>query len=75
MKVKLVRIGNSRGMRLPSSVISACGFGKVVDMRVDGPMVALAPARGGRQGWDAAFARMAAAGDDAALQRGRSECA
>ena len=67
MKVNLVRIGNSRGVRLPSSVIRECGFGDEIELRVDRGMVVLAPAQGGREGWDAAFARMAGAGDDAAL--------
>jgi antitoxin MazE len=67
MKVNLIRIGNSKGVRIPASVIRECGFGDQVELRVARGVVTLAPARGGRDGWDAAFARMAAAGDDAAL--------
>jgi len=67
MKAKLVAIGNSKGVRLPRSVIEECGFGDEVEMRVDAVTVVLAPARGPRDGWDAAFERMAEAGDDALL--------
>ncbi len=70
MKVKLVAIGNSRGIRIPSSVIKQCGFGDQVDMRVNEGVVVLARARNPREGWDAAFERMAAAGDDALLLPG-----
>lgn len=64
MKVNLIAIGNSKGVRLPRSVIKECGFGEQIEMRVEDGVVVLAPARGTREGWDAAFERMAAAEDD-----------
>ena len=67
MKINLVAIGNSKGVRLPRSVIEACGFGDQVEMRVSEGAVVLTPVRAAREGWDADFARMAAAGDDAPL--------
>lgn len=67
MKVSLVPIGNSKGVRIPASVIKACGFGDELEMRVEGGVVVLAPARSIREGWDEAFRRMAAAGDDGPL--------
>ncbi len=67
MKVKLVSIGNSKGIRIPRSVIKQCGFGDQIEMRVSDGMVVLAPAHRLREGWEAAFEKMAAAGDDALL--------
>ncbi|WP_188908879.1 AbrB/MazE/SpoVT family DNA-binding domain-containing protein [Salinarimonas ramus] len=67
MKVNLVAIGNSKGIRLPASVIKQCGFGDQIEMRVEGDKVVLQPVRKVRDGWDEACARMAAAGDDATL--------
>ncbi len=67
MKVNLIAIGNSKGVRLPSAVIKECGFGEQIEMRVEQGIVVLAPARRTRDGWDGAFERMAAAGDDASL--------
>lgn len=65
MKVNLVSIGNSKGVRIPASVIKECGLGNELEMRVENGVVVLAPARGVRDGWGAAFEKMAAAGDDA----------
>lgn len=67
MKAKLVAIGNSRGVRLPRSVIEECGLGEQIDMRVERGTVVLAPAPGTREGWDTAFVAVAEAGDDAPL--------
>lgn len=67
MKVKLVSIGNSKGIRIPRSIIKACGFDEEVEMRVNDGVVVLTPVRGAREGWETAFERMAAAGDDAPL--------
>ena len=67
MKVSLIRIGNSKGVRIPRAVIKECGLGDEIEMRVEGGAVVLAPVRGTRAGWDDAFGRMAADGDDAPL--------
>lgn len=67
MKVNLVPIGNSRGVRLPSSIIKECGFGEELDLSVVDGRVVLAPLDGARAGWDEAFRRMAELGDDAPL--------
>jgi antitoxin MazE len=57
MKVKLVPIGNSKGVRIPRSVIQECAFGDEVDLSVKNGAVVLAPARQAREGWDKAFAK------------------
>lgn len=67
MNAKLVRIGNSRGIRIPKSVIDECGLVDRVDLRVEGQRLVITAADGPRKGWDEAFARMAAHGDDAPL--------
>lgn len=67
MKVKLISIGNSKGVRIPASVIKECGLGSELEMRVENDAVVLTPARKVRDGWGAAFERMAAAGDDRSL--------
>ena len=56
MKVNLVSIGNSEGVRIPRSIIKACGFGDQVEMRVSDGAVVLAPAHKPREDWDAASA-------------------
>ena len=67
MKVNLISIGNSKGVRIPRSIIKACGFGEQVEMRVSEGMVVLTAARNPREGWNRAFETMATAGDDALL--------
>lgn len=67
MKVNLIQIGNSRGVRLPSGIIKECGFGEELDLSVVNGRVVLAPLDDARAGWDEAFRRMAEAGDDAPI--------
>ncbi len=67
MKVNLVSIGNSKGVRIPASIVKECGLGDELEMRVEDGVIMLAPLRNLREGWAEAFEKMAAAGDDAAL--------
>ena len=64
MKVDLVPIGNSKGIRIPRSIIEQCEFGDQVEMRVSKGTLVLAAAGRPREHWDEAFERMAAEGDD-----------
>ncbi|HET6469457.1 MAG TPA: AbrB/MazE/SpoVT family DNA-binding domain-containing protein [Geminicoccaceae bacterium] len=63
MKVQLVRIGNSRGVRIPKAIIEQCGFAGTVEMTVEGSRLVLAPVENPREGWEEAFAAAAAAGE------------
>ncbi|HEY7391810.1 MAG TPA: AbrB/MazE/SpoVT family DNA-binding domain-containing protein [Bryobacteraceae bacterium] len=56
MKIELVRIGNSRGIRIPKPIIEQCGLGDTVELRVEKDRLIIAPARGPREGWKEAFA-------------------
>ena len=67
MKADLIRIGNSRGIRIPKAVIEQCGFDRTVELRVEGNSLVITPGRTVREGWDEAFKRMAEQGDDAPL--------
>ena len=67
VKADLIRIGNSRGIRIPKSVIEQCGFGSRVEIRVEGASVVITPVDAVRSGWDDAFKAMAEQGDDALL--------
>ncbi len=64
MKVALVPIGNSRGVRLPKPVIEQCGFGPIVELQIVDNRVVIAPDRSCRHGWADAFQEMARRGDD-----------
>ena len=56
MRLELTRIGNSRGIRIPKPLISQCGLGNVVELRVTPEGLVIAPHRMIRQGWKRAFA-------------------
>jgi len=56
MKIELVRIGNSRGIRIPKPLIEQCGFGNTVELHVEQNRLVIAPGRSLRQGWREAFA-------------------
>lgn len=69
MRVELVRIGNSRGIRIPKPLIEQCGLESTVDLRVEQGRIVITPAQSPRDGWDEAF-RAAANGDDELLLDG-----
>lgn len=56
MRASLVRIGNSRGLRIPKPVLEQCGFGSEVELQVEPGRLTVLPATPTRAGWDEAFA-------------------
>ena len=56
MKVAIVAIGNSRGVRLPKVVLEQLGFGAEAELEVEDGKVTLTPRRAPRSGWAEAFA-------------------
>ena len=67
MKATLIRIGNSRGIRLPKLVIEQCGFENEVEMEVHRNKLVIRSSTIPREGWSSAFARMRRYGDDELL--------
>ena len=68
VKISVVRIGNSRGIRIPKAVLEACQITDALDLRVEDRRLILTPVGGGvRRGWREAAERMAALGDDELL--------
>jgi antitoxin MazE len=55
MKIELVRIGNSRGVRIPKLLIEQCGLGERVELRVENDCLVISPERQPRQGWGETF--------------------
>lgn len=67
MRTKIVRIGNSQGIRIPKPLLEESGLEGEVDLRVEDHSLVISPVRQVREGWDRAFAAMAERGDDALL--------
>jgi len=64
----VVKIGNSRGIRIPKAILEQCAIDKELELEVEDDKIVLRPRKGTpRAGWKDAFKRMAAAGDDRPL--------
>jgi len=61
-KARLVRIGNSRGVRLPKPLIEQAGLSDEVELDVREGAIVIRPADGPRVGWAEAAAELAAEG-------------
>jgi antitoxin MazE len=55
MRTELVRIGNSRGIRIPKPIIEQCGLGNMVELRVENDCLVISSPHKPRQGWEQAF--------------------
>ncbi|HXJ44253.1 MAG TPA: AbrB/MazE/SpoVT family DNA-binding domain-containing protein [Bryobacteraceae bacterium] len=55
MTTEIIQIGNSRGIRIPKPILEQCGFGKTVEIHVEGDRLVLSPKRTPRHGWAEAF--------------------
>ena len=70
MKTKLVRIGNSRGIRLPKPLIEEAGLPDEVELEVRKGTIVISPANGVRSGWEEAAEAIHERGDDRLLDSG-----
>lgn len=57
MKTRLVRIGNSRGLRLPKPLLEQAGLEDEVEIRVESGALVVAPVAAARAGWAEAAAK------------------
>jgi len=63
-KARLVRIGNSKGIRIPRWLIERLGLDDEIELSVYDDHIEIRPGRKPRAGWAEQFQRMAEAGDD-----------
>jgi antitoxin MazE len=67
MKTRIVRIGNSQGVRIPKPLLQRTGLRDEVEIEAEGNQIVIRPAAGPRVGWAEKFQAMARAGDDELL--------
>lgn len=67
MKARIVRVGNSRGVRLPKAVLDEAGLPDEVELVAEPGRITIAAAARPRAGWAEAAQAMAASGDDVLL--------
>lgn len=64
MRMRIVQIGNSQGLRIPKKILEACGIRDAVEVSVEEGRIVVRPVQKARDGWAEAAALMAQRGDD-----------
>ncbi len=65
VKTRIVKIGNSQGIRIPKPLLAQAGLSGAVEVEVeDGQLVLRAISEQARSGWSEQFEAMAARGED-----------
>ena len=67
MKTRIVRIGNSQGIRIPKPLLEQTGLSGEVEIIVRDRSLVIRPMKKPREGWASAFQEMAQRGDDKLL--------
>ena len=64
MIAQLIKVGNSKGIRIPKPLIEECNLTERVNLEVKGESLVISPIRKVREGWEDSFKRMSDRGDD-----------
>jgi antitoxin MazE len=67
IKTKIVRIGNSQGIRIPKLLLDQTDFGNEVELEVQENRIVIRSSKSSRHGWEEQFKMMAKQGDDRLL--------
>ncbi len=67
LKTRIVKIGNSQGVRIPKLFLEQTQLSDNVELELQSDQIVIRSARRVREGWDAAFQAMAQHGDDQLL--------
>ncbi len=68
MKVSIVSIGNSKGVRIPKSILEQCNFNNEAELEVENKKIVIRPVKKKiREGWGKAFKVMHERKEDALL--------
>ncbi len=67
MRARIIKIGNSQGIRIPKPLLKQIGIGEDVELAIEDKRIIILPVSNPRENWDEAFRKMAANGDDALL--------
>lgn len=67
MELSIIKIGNSKGLRLSKSILDRYNFKDKVELVFEKGYIILKPKTQPREGWDEAFERMNSEQDDLLL--------
>jgi antitoxin MazE len=69
MKTRIIKIGNSQGIRIPKVLLEQTGLREEVELEVQDAQIVIRPAERPRQAWEEAFQSMAEHEDDRLLDK------
>jgi antitoxin MazE len=69
MKTRIIRIGNSQGIRIPKLYLQQTGLSEEVELDVQDKEIVIRSVGHPRQGWAETFSSMAQHGDDQLLDK------
>jgi antitoxin MazE len=64
MRARVVKIGNSQGIRIPKTLLDQTGISDDVELEVKQNQIVIRPISNPRKDWEKAFKAMADRGDD-----------
>ena len=64
MRARVIKIGNSQGLRIPKPILEQTGIMDDVEIEVEKNKIIIRPVENAREGWDTAFKKMGENGDD-----------
>ena len=67
VKTRIVKIGNSQGIRIPKLLLDQSQLGDEVELEVEQGKITIRASQPARAGWEEQFKQMAAAKDDQLL--------
>ena len=67
MHTDIIKIGNSRGIRIPAYILKECNIDNEVDIQVNEGKIILAPVKAARVGWNKKFKEMHENNEDCLL--------
>lgn len=69
MKTRIVKIGNSQGVRIPKLLLERSNLAEEVELEAEDNRIIIRSTKQPRQDWERAFGAMAERGDDALLDK------
>ncbi len=69
MRARIIKIGNSQGIRIPKVLLAQTKLSEEVELEVQDEQIVIRSASHPRQGWEEAFRAMAKHGDNQLLDR------
>ena len=67
VKTRIIKIGNSQGIRIPRLLLEQANLGEEVELELHSGQIVVRPTNTTRHNWEAAFREMADLGNDELL--------